>query len=86
VTNERGARPTSLPPDPAEYDSARAQIARAKGLEQPYIAGGRDPDPEPGLREERYYGKLLVVMVVTLILSGFILGIALAIATASGPR
>ena len=64
----------------------RAQIARAKGLEQPYIAGGRDPDPEPGLREERYYGKLLVVMVVTLILSGFILGIALAIATASGPR
>jgi len=64
----------------------RAQIARAKGLEQPYIAGGRDPDPEPGLREERYYGKLLVVMVVTLILSGFILGIILAIATGSGPR
>ena len=86
MTNDTGVRPGQLPADPAEYDSARAQIARAKGLEQPYIAGGRDPDPEPGLREERYYGKLLVVMVVTLILSGFILGIALAIATGSGPR
>ena len=86
MTNDPSPRPARLPADPAEYDSARAQIARAKGLEQPYIAGGRDPDPEPGLREERYYGKLLVVMVVTLILSGFILGIALAIATASGPR
>ena len=30
---------TRLPPDPAEYDSPRAQIARAKGLDQPYIAG-----------------------------------------------
>jgi len=86
VTNDTGTRPGQLPADPAEYDSMRAQIARAKGLEQPYIAGGRDPDPEPGLREERYYGKLLVVMVVTLILSGFILGIILAIATGSGPR
>ncbi len=42
-------RPTCPPPIPAEYDSPRAQIARAKGLEAPYIAGGRDPDPEPGL-------------------------------------
>jgi len=86
MTNDTEARAGSLPPDPVEYDSARAQIARAKGLEQPYIAGGRDPDPEVGLREDRYYGRLLVVMVVTLILSGFILGIALAIATGSGPR
>ena len=86
MTNDQEARAGSLPPDPVEYDSARAQIARAKGLEQPYIAGGRDPDPEVGLREDRYYGRLLVVMVVTLILSGFILGIALAIATGSGPR
>jgi hypothetical protein len=50
VTNDTDARRTALPADPVEYDSARAQIARAKGLEQPYIAGGRDPDPEPGLR------------------------------------
>lgn len=84
--NDTDARQTPLPADPAEYDSARAQIARAKGLEQPYIAGGRDPDPDLGLREERHYMKLLVAMVVTLILSGFILGIALAIATGSVPR
>ena len=35
--------------DPVEYDSPRARIARAKGLEAPYIAGGGDPDPLPGL-------------------------------------
>ena len=38
-------RPPVCPPDPVEYDSPRAQIARAKGLEAPYIAGGLDPDP-----------------------------------------
>lgn len=86
MTNDTPARRTTLPPDPAEYDSARAQIARAKGLEAPYIAGGADPDPGPGLREERYYGKLLVAMVVTIVLAGFVIGIALVIATGSGPR
>jgi hypothetical protein len=85
VTNDTDTRPGPLPADPAEYDSARAQIARAKGLKAPYIAGGRDPDPEAGLREERYYGKLLVWMVVALILAGFILGIVLVIATGSVP-
>ncbi len=86
MTNDADMRPSSLPADPVEYDSARARIARAKGLEAPYIAGGADPDPEPGLREERYYGKLLLFMVVTLILAGFILGVALVIATGSAPR
>ena len=78
--------PPALPADPVEYDSNRARIARAKGLDAPYIAGGRDPDPEPGLREERYYGRLLVFMVVTLILAGFVLGVALVIVTGSQPR
>jgi len=86
VTNDTETQPGTLPADPVEYDSARAQIARAKGLEAPYIAGGRDPDPGPGLREERYYGKLLLAMVVTLILAGFVLGVALVIATGSQPR
>ena len=81
MTNDTGARPTQLPPDPAAYDSARAQIARAKGLDAPYIAGGRDPDPEPGLREERYYGKLLVAMVAALMFGGFVIGLAIALAT-----
>ena len=77
---------TSLPPDPVEYDSPRAQIARAKGLDQPYIAGGIDPDPGPGLEEDRHYGKLLVAMVAALMFGGFIIGIALTIATGSAPR
>lgn len=76
---------TPVPADPAAYDSDRARIARRKGLPTGYIAGGRDPDPEPGLREERYYGKLLLAMVITIVLAGFVLGIALTLATGSTP-
>jgi hypothetical protein len=64
-----------LPPDPAAYDAPRARQARAKGLDAPYIGGGRDPEPEAGRREERFYGRLLVIMVVTIVLAGFVLGI-----------
>ncbi|TFG69170.1 MAG: hypothetical protein E4H24_01480 [Thermomicrobiales bacterium] len=71
----------SLPPDPAEYDSPRARIARAKGLDQPYIAGGRDPDPGPALEADRHYGKLLLLMVASLMFGGFVIGIVLTIAT-----
>jgi hypothetical protein len=74
-----------LPSDPAEYDSARAQIARAKGLPAPYIAGGRDPDPEEGLREERHYGKLLLWMVLVLMFGGFVVGIALTLVFGTAP-
>lgn len=86
----RATPPTSrpagpLPSDPAAYDSDRARIARSKGLPTPYIPGGSDPDPEPGLREERYYGKLLLAMVITIILAGFVLGIALTLLTGSTP-
>ena len=70
-------------PDPAAYDSDRARIARAKGLPGPYIGGGRDPDPGPGLREERYYGRLLIAMVVTIVLAGFVLGILITLLTGS---
>ena len=77
--------PASLPPDPAEYDSARAQIARAKGLQAPYIAGGVDPDPEAGLEEERHYGKLLLWMVLSLMFGGFVIGIALALVFGGAP-
>jgi hypothetical protein len=74
-----------LPPDPAEYDSARAQIARAKGLQAPYIAGGQDPEPEIGLEQDRHYGKLLLWMVAVLMFGGFVIGIALALAFGSAP-
>lgn len=66
----------ALPPDPATYDSERNQHARKRGLAAPYIAGGRDPNPEAGLAEERRYARLLIAMVVVLILSGFVVGIA----------
>ena len=72
--------PAPLPPDPAEYDSARARMARAKGLKAPYIAGGVDPDPEAGREEERHYGKLLLWMVLALMFGGFVIGIALTLA------
>jgi len=75
VTTDGDSQPVQLPPDPEAYDSPRAQRARAKGLDAPYIAGGLDPDPGPGLREERYYGRLLVGMVAGLVLGGFVLGL-----------
>ena len=64
-----------LPPDPDKYDNPRAELARARGLEAPYIAGGDDPEHEAAQREDRFYGRLLVIMVVAIILGGFILGI-----------
>jgi len=76
--------PEPLPPDPAAYDSPRAAQARARGLAAPYIAGGRDPDPERARREERFYLRLLLVMVVVIVLSGFVLGIVAALVRGPG--
>jgi hypothetical protein len=72
-----------LPPDPAAYDHPRAELARAKGLQTPYIPGGTDPDPEVGRREERRLLRLLVVMVVVVVLAGFVLGALAMLATRS---
>jgi hypothetical protein len=69
------ARRADLPPDPVAYDSERNAHARARGLAAPYIAGGRDPDPDAGRREERFYGRLLLIMVAVIVASGFVLGI-----------
>ncbi|HSO29670.1 MAG TPA: hypothetical protein VLS28_07185 [Candidatus Sulfomarinibacteraceae bacterium] len=64
-----------LPPDPAAYDTERNEHARKRGLAAPYIAGGRDPDPESGRAEERRYLRWLILMVIAIVLSGFVLGI-----------
>jgi hypothetical protein len=64
-----------LPPDPEAYDAERNVHARKRGLSAPYIAGGRDPDPEAGRAEERRYLRWLIIMVVVVILSGFVLGL-----------
>ena len=79
MTTQPADRPAPLPPDPEAYDEVRNQHARARGLSAPYIAGGRDPNPERGRREERFYGRLLLLMVGGLILGGFIIGVILTI-------
>lgn len=64
----------TLPPDPAAYDTERNQHARKRGLSAPYIAGGRDPDPAPGLAEERRMLRLLIAMVLVIAFGAFVLG------------
>jgi len=71
--------PTPLPPDPGKYDEYRNVAARRRGLEQPYIAGGDDPELGETLTHERPYVRLLVGMVLVIVLGGFILGFATAI-------
>jgi hypothetical protein len=71
--SEPGSQPAKVPPDPEAYDSVRAQHARARGLSAPYIAGGRDPDPDSARREEHHYVRLLVIMVLAITLGGFLL-------------
>jgi hypothetical protein len=73
-SSEAPASPAAPPPDPELYDSPRAVQARARGLAAPYIAGGRDPDPEATRREERRYLRLLIAMIVVIVLAGFVLG------------
>lgn len=68
-------RGRALPPDPAAYDHPRSELARSKGLDAPYIAGGNDPDAERGRAEERRLLRLLIAMVVVVVLAGFVLGL-----------
>jgi hypothetical protein len=69
----------ALPPDPELYDEPRNVMARRKGLEQPYIVGGEDPEIEQTLAKERPYVRLLVGMIAVLVAMGFVLGIIGAI-------
>lgn len=80
--DEPGGEPpprTALPPDPAAYDSPRAQRAREKGLDAPYIAGGEAPDASQARAEERRLGRILLVMVIVIISAGFVLGAVAAL-------
>jgi hypothetical protein len=85
MTDDTDVRPDRLPPDPVQYDSPRARIARAKGLETPYIPGGSDPIPEAGRNEERRYGKLLLAMVLGLMFGGFVVGAAITLLMGAAP-
>jgi hypothetical protein len=85
MTVETEGGPERLPPDPVQYDSPRARIARAKGLETPYIPGGSDPAPDAGRSEERRYGKLLLAMVLGLMFGGFVIGAAITLLMGAVP-
>jgi hypothetical protein len=71
----RPDRDPPIPPDPEAYDTERNAHARARGLAAPYIAGGRDPQPEVGRNEDRFYGRLLLAMIGLIVIGGFVLGI-----------
>lgn len=80
------AGPGQLPPDPAAYDSERNARARQKGLPQPYIAGGTDPEIRETLERESRFVRLLVLMVAAIIALGFVLGtIGILLARLVGP-
>jgi hypothetical protein len=81
-----GAAPRQprVPPDPAAYDTERNAAARRRGLATPYIPGGRDPDQAQAEREDRRNLGILLVFVVVIVLAGFVLGIAAALAGLNG--
>ncbi len=80
VTTPTPASP-SLPPDPVAYDAVRNEHARKRGLAQPYISGGDDPELPATLARERRYTRILVGMAVTIVALGFVLGIIAALIT-----
>ena len=80
---ERPRRAQTGPLAPSEAE--RAAHARARGLDAPVIPGGRDPEPDEGLRADRTYGRLLLVFVAVIVSAGFVLGIIATILT-GGPR
>jgi hypothetical protein len=85
MSDDTEARPDPIPADPVQYDSPRARIARAKGLETPYIPGGSDPAPDAGRSEERRYGRLLLAMVLGLMFGGFVVGAAISLLMGATP-
>ena len=74
----------SSPPDPDAYDSPRAERARAKGLKAPYITGGTAPDAAEARAEERRLGRWLLLMVVTIVAAGFVVGAIVALLMPAG--
>ena len=71
--------PEQLPPDPDAYDAIRNEHARKRGLAQPYIAGGDDPQLDHTLDRERPYLRILVAMAIGIVVLGFGLGIVSAL-------
>jgi hypothetical protein len=59
-TDPRPGRAVPWPPRPDQ-----------RGLAAPYPPGGSDPDPGAGRREERFYLRLVIAMVLVIVLGGF---------------
>lgn len=84
---------SATPITDAVFDSIQPRPGKAmpwppapdqRGLASPYPPGGVDPDPVVGQREDRYYLRLLVAMILLIVLSGFavtIIGLLLGFAT-----
>ena len=49
--------------------------ADQRGLASPYPPGGGDPAPEAGQREERFYLRLLVGMVLLIVVGSLAIGV-----------
>jgi len=79
VTTQPPPAAPSLPPDPVAYDAVRNEHARKRGLAQPYIAGGNDPELPLTLARERRYVRILVGMVIAIVALGFGLGVVAAL-------
>jgi hypothetical protein len=92
---------TGAPPGPNAHEpvddpeSASTRPGRAvpwppasgqRGLASPYPPGGTDPEPDAGRREERFYLRLLVGMVLLIVLGGLaisVIGLILGFAPGS---
>ena len=72
---EQPATAATGAPIPPEAYTARAAIARDKGLPGLYITGGEDPDLQQAVQHERRYVRLLAAMVIAIVLGGFVLGV-----------
>jgi len=58
-----------------------------RGLSAPYPPGGSDPEPDAGRREDRFYIRLLIAMVVLIIVGGFAISvIGLFLGFVGGPE
>ncbi len=96
MTDEpRPADPAKASPiTDAVFDSIQTRPGKAmpwppapdqRGLASPYPPGGVDPNPDAGQREDRYYLRLLVAMIMIIVLSGFAVTIIALVLGISSP-